>query len=216
MTPTTENDFFAKEGRVQLVIAAMITIILTLFHPGLGLFGFVWFTFCLNFFRNPKRRHDKNVDGILSPADGKIIAIKEVIEPDFLKDKRCCISIFMSPFNVHVNRIPIAGTIQKIHYHKGKFSAAFREKSSEHNESNVIHLKTDDGKDLVFTQIAGFLARRIVCYAKQNERWERGHIYGMIKFGSRMDIFLPQGYELAVKKGQLVKAGETWLAMKKT
>ena len=215
MKQTTEKDFFAKEGFLQILIAVILTLLCTLIHPSLGVVAFLWLTFCLVFFRNPKRAHDKRIDGILSPADGKILAIKDVVEPFFLKEKRQCVTIFMSPLNVHMNRIPMTGTIQKIHYHKGKFSAAFHEKSSEHNESNAIHLKTDDGEDIVFIQIAGWMARRIVCYAKPDERWERGQIYGMIKFGSRMDIFLPQGYELTVAKGQLVKAGETWLTKKK-
>lgn len=210
---TTEKDFFAKEGWITIGIAVVITAVAAYLHPTLGFLGFIWFTFCLNFFRNPKRTHDPDKNGILSPADGKVLEIKTAEDP-ILKTKRQRITIFMSPLNVHVNRAPVTGIVKNIAYHKGKFLAAFNENASAENESNAIHLQGENGTDVTFVQIAGWMARRIINYAKIGDKLERGRIYGMIKFGSRLDVYFPENLEISVKLGQMVKAGETWLALK--
>ncbi len=166
--------------------------------------------FTLNFFRDPERTTpaDKNV--IVSPADGKVIIIKEVEEPGFIKGKATQISVFMSPLNVHVNRIPVDGTVNYVKYHKGQYIAAFEDKASEVNERSEIAIDSHLGK-VLFTQVAGFVARRIVYDLKQGEQVSMGNRFGMIKFGSRVDVWVGQGFSSQVKVGDIVRAGETVL-----
>ena len=170
--------------------------------------------FLLNFFRDPRRTAPSGTGVVISPADGRVLfAEPEVDEPRFLKGRAAKISIFMSPLDVHVNRAPIAGLVTGVHYHPGKYFAAFSEKASLDNEQNAIAMRGDDGRDLVFIQIAGFLARRIVCRVKPGDRVGRGERVGMIKLGSRVDIFVRGGLTLQVRPGDRVRAGETVLGV---
>lgn len=166
----------------------------------------------LQFFRNPKRNTVQNDNTILSPVDGKVVVIEEVIEPEFFKDKRLQISIFMSPFNVHVTRYPMSGTIKYSAYHPGKYLVAWHPKASTENERTTIVLENERFGKILYRQIAGALAKRIVNYAKKGEQVIQGTDAGFIKFGSRVDLFLPLGTELAVKIGDKVKGGEQIIA----
>ena len=164
------------------------------------------------FFRNPRRLIPADEKTLLAPADGKIIDIKEVEEGRFLKRQVRKISIFMSPLDVHINRIPCTGRVKGIHYNPGKKFAAFREKASLENEQNAVLMESDRGQEILFVQIAGFLARRIVCYLKPGDRIVRGERYGLIRFGSRMDIYLPLEAQVTVRLGERARGGETILA----
>ncbi len=170
-------------------------------------------SFTLFFFRDPERQIP-NGDGIIvSPADGKVFLIREFFENEFILDDAVQVSIFMSPLNVHVNRIPIGGEIKFLKYVPGKYIVAFDEKSSENNERKVIGIETEDGFKILVKQIAGFIARRIVCDVRKGDKVNTGQRFGMIKFGSRVDVIMPKDkIELLVNLGQSVKAGETIIA----
>ena len=148
---------------------------------------------------------------MLSPADGKIVFAGSAFEDRFLGVETLKISIFMSIFNVHVNRIPLTGEVESIHYEKGTFFAANLDKASHDNEHNAVVLRTPEGEKIVFIQIAGLIARRIECRLQAGERVQQGERFGMIRFGSRLDVFVPINSRLAVSKGQRVKAGESIL-----
>ena len=166
--------------------------------------------FTLNFFRDPERITPGDESLIISPADGKIIVIKPVEEKSYLKEKGTQVSVFMSPLNVHVNRIPVSGKVEYIEYVKGDYIAAFEDKASERNERSQIGILSKYGK-VFFTQIAGFVARRIVYDLQTGQEVKTGERFGMIKFGSRVDVIVPEGWEPAVKIGDKVSAGETVL-----
>jgi len=166
--------------------------------------------FTLNFFRDPERHTPKKDSIVVSPADGRVLFVKEVLDDKFLKGKAKLVSIFMSPLNVHVNRIPISGKVEYLHYIKGEYIAAFEDKASERNERTEIGIISSAGK-VLFTQIAGFVARRIVCDLKVGDTVNIGNRFGMIKFGSRVDIIVPVEWQVKVKKGDNVSAGETIL-----
>lgn len=166
----------------------------------------------LNFFRDPKRIIPRGDNLIVSPADGKIVQIKELYEPEYLKQDAIQISIFMSPLDVHVNRIPLSGTIDYFKYIHGEYLVAFEDKSSERNERTHIGIE-DSGYKILFKQIAGTVARRIVADIKVGQKVERGEKFGMIKFGSRVDVIMPKHTTINVKLGQRVAAGCTILAM---
>jgi phosphatidylserine decarboxylase len=170
--------------------------------------------FLLNFFRDPRRTAPAEAGVFLSPADGKVIVAEvDVEEPRFLHGRAAKISIFMSPLNVHVNRAPASGEVTAVHYNPGRFLAAFSDKASLDNEQNAIVMRTDDGREIVFIQIAGMVARRIVCSVKPGDRVARGERVGMIKLGSRVDIFVPGRVTLRVRPGDRVTAGETVLGV---
>jgi phosphatidylserine decarboxylase len=166
--------------------------------------------FTLNFFRDPDRIIPQKQNIVVSPADGRVLFVKEVLDDNFIKGKAKQISIFMSPLNVHVNRIPISGRIDYLKYIKGEYLAAFEDKASERNERNEIGISSKHGK-VLFTQIAGFVARRIVCDLKVGDSVNIGNRFGMIKFGSRVDIIVPIEWKEQVKKDDNVSAGETIL-----
>jgi phosphatidylserine decarboxylase len=159
------------------------------------------------FFRNPRRAVPEGERLVVSPADGRIVEIQELFEERFLKKKSVKISIFMNLFDVHVNRIPCQGLVQGIFYNPGKFISATRDKASLVNEQNAIVLETPKGHKILLIQIAGLIARRIVCWARVGDRVSRGDRFGIIRFGSRVDLFLPQGVELRVKLGEKVQGG---------
>lgn len=151
---------------------------------------------------------------VVSPADGKIIFVGEVDEGRLLKRRLKKVSVFMSPLNVHVNRAPVTGVIKKVEYTQGKFFGAFSDKASLDNEQNALVIESSIGDEILFVQIAGFLARRIVNYVQASDRLNVGEIFGLIRFGSRMDIYFPQDYQFRVKMKDCVKAGETILGEK--
>ena len=167
----------------------------------------ILFIFCLNFFRDPKRIIPTDKNCIVSPADGKIIKIKEFEDPE-TKEKLRLVSIFLSVFNVHANRMPVDGLIKSVDYIKGDFLAAFDHKASEQNERTEISIETRFGS-MVVKQIAGLVARRILCYAKENEKMSVGDRLGFIRFGSRTDIILPNKVTLNVELDQKVYGGQT-------
>ncbi|CUS98011.1 phosphatidylserine decarboxylase family protein [Candidatus Chrysopegis kryptomonas] len=169
--------------------------------------------FTLFFFRDPERITPEGDDLIISPADGKVFLIREFFENEFIFDNAVQVSIFMSPLNVHVNRIPIGGEVKFLKYVPGKYIVAFDEKSSENNERKIIGIETKDGLKIMVKQIAGFIARRIVCDVEKGDKVKTGQRYGMIKFGSRVDVIMPKDkVDLLVSEGQKVKAGETIIA----
>lgn len=175
-------------------------------------FSFVLFIIILQFFRSPGIKVSQHTDHIICPADGKVVVIEETDESEYLKDRRIQISIFMSPVNVHVNRYPLSGVVKFFKYHPGKFLVAWHPKSSTENERTTVVVESSAGTQVLFRQIAGALARRIVCYAKEGENVEQGSQFGFIKFGSRVDVFLPLGTEIKVELNQVVKGGKTVLA----
>jgi phosphatidylserine decarboxylase len=166
--------------------------------------------FTLNFFRDPERSVPNKSNIVVSPADGRVLFVKDVLEDKFLNSKAKMVAIFMSPLNVHVNRIPISGQVEYVKYIQGEYLAAFEDKASERNERNEIGITSPAGK-VFFTQIAGFVARRIVSDLKVGDSVNIGNRFGMIKFGSRVDIFVPEQWQVKVKKDDNVTAGETIL-----
>jgi len=208
---------FHKEGFQIIIISLLITSGLIIFLEYiinntelkfiLKLLCFAFFVLILQFFRNPKRNINLNDKSILAPADGKIVIIKEVFEKEFYKEKRLQVSIFMSPFNVHVTRYPVGGEIIFSKYHPGKYLFAWHPKSSELNERTTVVIKNKVFGDILYRQIAGALARRIVNYANEGREIEQGGESGFIKFGSRLDIFLPLKSKVNVSINQKVKGG---------
>lgn len=166
----------------------------------------------LHFFRAPNRQFEINNDAILSPADGEIVAIEEVFEEEFLKEKCIQISVFMSPTNVHINWLPASGLISYCKHHSGKHLVAWHPKSSTLNERTSIGLQLENGTKILIRQVAGALARRIVCYAKIGKTVKQTEELGFIKFGSRVDVFLPLGTQINVALKDLVVGGQTILA----
>ena len=178
----------------------------------LQIFSLIIFVLILWFFRNPKRNIIKNPELILSPADGKVIAIKEVDELEYFEDKKIQISIFLSPLDIHVNRYPVSGEILYSKYHKGEYLVAWHPKSSDKNERTTVVIKNKKFGEVMYRQIAGSVARRIVNYAKVNSNVEQGDDSGFIKFGSRVDLFLSKDSNLKIKVGDKVKGGLTIIA----
>lgn len=192
--------FFVQNNPLKVVIILIAAAILFL---------------TLNFFRDPERKTPSAINIVVAPADGKIIVIKQNIFNHFVGENCNQISIFMSPLNVHVNRIPIDGKVEHLKYYEGKFVAAFDDKASENNERMETGIVNSEGK-ILFTQVAGFLARRIVNELKIGDEVKTGERFGMIKFGSRVDIFVPSKYIPAVNLNENVYAGETILFEIKT
>ena len=166
--------------------------------------------FAAGFFRDPERITPKGENLIIAPADGKVIVVKKILDNEFFHSDVWQISIFMSPFNVHVNRNPISGVVKHTRYVKGEYFAAFEDKASEKNEQMIVGLESANRK-VMFKQIAGFVARRIVCPLKSGDTVIAGERFGMIKFGSRVDVLLPLSVELRIKTGDVTIAGETIL-----
>jgi phosphatidylserine decarboxylase len=166
--------------------------------------------FCIYFFRDPKRVCEAREGAVLAPADGTVLSVHDIDDHENpLGQPAVKASIFMSVFNVHVNRIPFSGTILRISHRPGRFFAANLEKASEQNESNRILLETDDSQRIAFIQIAGMIARRIACWVDERERVSAGQRFGLIRFGSRVELYLPLGSQMIIKPHQRVKAGET-------
>lgn len=172
----------------------------------------ILFLLIVQFFRNPKRNTTLNDKHIISPVDGKVVVIEEVYEKEYFKDKRIQVSVFMSPINVHVTRHPIGGNVTYSKYHPGKFLVAWHPKSSEENERTTVVVKNDRVGEILYRQIAGAMAKRIVNYAEVGTEVVQGSDSGFIKFGSRVDVFLPLGTEVKVEINQKVKGGISVLA----
>lgn len=170
------------------------------------------FIIVLQFFRNPSRKFTSGDNLVICPADGKVVVIEETEEGEYFKDRRLQVSIFMSPINVHINRNPISGIVKFFKYHPGKYLAAWNPKSSTENERTTTVVEHANGTPVLFRQIAGALARRIVWYVKAGDQVVQGEQFGFIKFGSRVDIFLPLGTDVKLVLGQVVKGGITVLA----
>ncbi|MEJ7693326.1 phosphatidylserine decarboxylase family protein [Daejeonella sp.] len=185
-------------------------------HWIIYILSFTLFVIILQFFRSPTILVQQNEDQVICPADGKVVVIEETDETEYLKDRRIQISVFMSPINVHVNRNPISGIVKYSKHHAGKFLVAWHPKSSTENERTTVVIENGKGVSVLFRQIAGALARRIVCYSKEGEEAIQGEQFGFIKFGSRVDIFLPLGTEVNVDLNQAVKGGITVLAYLRT
>ena len=172
----------------------------------------VFYLIVLQFFRIPIFEIQKDADKLLAPADGKVVVVEETHEDEYLKSKRKQISIFMSPVNVHVNRMPVAGVISYFKYHPGKYLVAWHPKSSTENERTTVVARMNNGTEILFRQIAGALARRIKWYVKEGQQLNQGDEFGFIKFGSRVDIFLPLDAQVLVKPGDVTRGGKTVLA----
>ncbi|HKN58351.1 MAG TPA: phosphatidylserine decarboxylase family protein [Gemmatimonadaceae bacterium] len=209
---------FAREGLLFIAIAAIVAIggfgfAITRRSWGLWLAAFVLLLLALwvaYFFRDPERTGERGPSLVVSPADGKLIMITEVDEPSFIQGPAIRLSIFMNVFNVHVNRYPVDGVVKYVHYNKGKFFNAATDKSSLENEQMSVGIDTGRRRVLV-RQIAGLIARRIVTYSKPNERVKQGDRMGIIRFGSRVDVFLPVGSTVRGKVGDITTAGVTIL-----
>ena len=172
----------------------------------------LFFLLILQFFRSPIFSITQNQNQVLAPADGKVVVIEETEETEYLKEKRKQISIFMSPVNVHVNRMPVEGSISYFKYHPGKYLVAWHPKSSTENERTTVVARMKNGTEVLFRQIAGALARRIKCYVSEGQVLEQGEEFGFIKFGSRVDVFLPLDAKILVTVGEKTKGGRTVLA----
>lgn len=212
-----------REGYPTLMLVTTVLVVINLllhyFLPEqiiiqnivLGI-SVVLFLIVLQFFRNPSINTPANEAHVIAPADGKVVVIEETEEGEYFKDKRLQVSIFMSPFNVHVNRNPISGLVSYFRYHPGKYLVAWHPKSSLENERTTIVIRNKNGTEILFRQIAGALARRICWYVKEGQVVRQGDEFGFIKFGSRVDLFFPLGTELSVKIGDVTKGGETVIA----
>ena len=214
---------FHKEGIPSLIITIIVVAIINFLthqfacaYPiiiwlGYALSAFLLITI-LQFFRSPNRSIIINDNHIIAPADGKVVVIEEVVETEYFKDKRIQVSIFMSPINVHVNRYPISGIVKYSKYHPGLFLVAWHPKSSTDNERTTIVVEHANGSAVLFRQIAGALARRIVNYAKEGDIAKQGDEFGFIKFGSRVDLLLPLSVKVNVQLDQVVKGRQTVIA----
>jgi phosphatidylserine decarboxylase len=204
--------FFTITGICLIaIVISLLVVEPRVFKYSIVALAVIFFGFTLNFFRDPDRTTPNGDSIVVSPADGKVIVVKKVQEQEFFKGAATQISIFMSPLDVHVNRIPVTGVVSHFRYVRGEFFAAFEDKASERNEQTIIGLENQSGK-VLFKQIAGFVARRIVCNLKVGQTVSMGERFGMIKFGSRVDVFIPDNASVKVTVGDRAVAGETVLA----
>jgi phosphatidylserine decarboxylase len=197
---------------VLYIFIAHFTSCTPLYCYGIGITGVLFLSFILFFFRNPVRKINTDQSIVYAPADGKIIAIEEVFETEFLNRNCIKVSIFMSIWNIHVNRYPISGHIIYTKYHPGKYLIAHHPKSSELNEHQTVVIEKTGGTEIMVKQIAGTVARRIVCYAKQGQNVEQGDDLGFIRFGSRVDIFIPLNASVLIQMNEKVKGNKTMIA----
>ena len=206
-----------KEGYRFVVIAAIITFVLLLVSDFLGILSLILSIWVYYFFRDPERYPINDDNYLVSPADGVVSQISEVDGPKEMgleNKKYTRVSIFMNVFDCHVNRTPASGKIVKIYYKSGKYINASLDKASEENERNYLKVESKDGNELILVQIAGLIARRIVCEVKENEEIKQGDRFGMIRFGSRVDLYF-ENYQLMIRQNQKTIGGETIIAKKK-
>ena len=202
------------DGWKFIAIFAACAFLLAMFGPNLGWVGAILTAWCMYFFRNPSRMVPMREGLVVSPADGIVCQILSVVpdaELEMGDEPRTRVSIFLNVFDVHVNRVPVAGVVRKVIYHEGQFLNASFDKASEKNERNTIVIDTITGERMAFVQIAGLIARRIRCDISSQETVETGQVFGLIRFGSRMDVYLPEGMDPLVVEGQRMIAGETVL-----
>ena len=200
----------AKEGYPFIGFAAFCTIVMAILNlPDATITLLIVTTFVLCFFRDPERFIPTREDALVSPADGKVILVKKVVDNQFTEGEVLKISIFMNVFNVHVNRIPFRGKVDKVLYKTGKFYSADSDRGGLENEQCATIISTPQGKTVVFVQIAGLIARRIVCWLEPGDAVDKGKRFGLIRFGSRVDLYLPIDTDISVKTGEKVRAGET-------
>ena len=214
---------FHKEGAKIIFGAVVFSVVALLLTDYISinwlrivfqLFILLFLVLILQFFRNPKRNTQINEQQVISSVDGKVVVIEEVEEPEFFKGKRRMVSVFMSPLNVHVTRYPISGEVVYSKYHPGKYLVAWHPKASEENERTTVVVKNEVFGEVLYRQIAGALAKRIVNYAKEGDKAIQGADAGFIKFGSRVDIYLPLDAKIKVSLGQKVKGGIDIIAEK--
>jgi len=200
----------AREGFPLLLIAAVLTLVAFVAHWLFvaAVFGAVTIALA-GFFRDPERVIPAGDRLVVSPADGRVVSIAKVVDDPFFTQAATRISIFLSPLDVHINRVPVAGRIAEIKYRAGKFLAAYKNEASRENEQNALMIVDAQGRQLGVVQIAGVLARRIVCKVNSGDNMDRGERFGLIMFGSRTDLYLPQGCRVEVTEGQRVKGGTT-------
>ncbi|MBS1234777.1 MAG: phosphatidylserine decarboxylase related protein [Nitrospirae bacterium] len=201
----------APEGYPFILGALALTVLVFFTIPVGTLIALVLTAFMIYFFRDPARNIPAGKDLFVAPADGKVIVIRDVRETRHLHADVKQVSIFMSPFNVHVNRVPCEGTVKTVRHNKGSFFAAYKDEASTQNENIEMVLETEYGNVLI-RQVAGFVARRAVCRKAEGDELRRGERYGVIKFSSRVDVYLPKDVEIKVKMNEAVKAGETVIA----
>jgi len=215
---------FHKEGGKIILVSTTLTVALLLLadtfistfwlQKTIEIVVLLLLIIILQFFRNPVRKVEINDNHIIAPVDGKVVVIEEVFEGEYFKDKRLQVSIFMSPINVHVTRYPVNGLVKFSKYHPGKFLVAWHPKASEENERTTIVVENKVFGDSLYRQLAGALDKRIVNYAKEGTQVVQGTDAGFIKFGSRVDLFLPLGTEISVKLNQKAVGGKTIIAIK--
>jgi phosphatidylserine decarboxylase len=201
----------AREGWPHVAIAIAAALLATAFLGGWSLLFWALAVFVIQFFRDPLRQVPVEPGIAVSPADGRVLLVQKARDP-YLQRDALKVSVFMNVINVHSNRSPVEGTVKQRWYHGGKFLNASLDKSSDENERTALWIRTDDGIDLTCVQVAGFVARRILCYANVGDRLARGQRYGFIRFGSRVDLYLPIGTTPRVSIGDKVTAGETVFA----
>ncbi len=202
----------AQEGYPFIAFSAFVTLILAVLgYVLLALPALAVTSFVLAFFRDPERIGPVNEDALISPADGKVILIEKIIDDQYQLGQVYKVSIFMNVFNVHVNRAPISGTVEKVLYSPGKFYSADSIRGAMHNEHCATLLRSTSGHRLACVQVAGLIARRIVCWIERGDQVQRGMRFGLIRFGSRVDLYLPPQTQLEIAIGQKVRAGETVL-----
>lgn len=202
------------EGIPYIIPFAVITVIFGFWGKIYLFVTFLLLTlFGLSFFRNPSRQIPDDEGLIVSPADGRIVSVEKGVEVPLVGGKATKVSIFMSLFNVHVNRVPTRGRVEDVRYQRGRFLPAKRGEASRQNEQNTLLLRNAEGVKLAFVQVAGIVARRIVCYVGRGDRLQRGEVFGAILFGSRLDVYLPQELEVTVRRGERVKGGQSVLGV---
>ncbi|MEN9333873.1 MAG: hypothetical protein RLY35_1053 [Bacteroidota bacterium] len=211
-----------KEGRGLVIVTTLVLGLVVFWDKQTeGLFWlkffvtaaviFLWIAF-LQFFRLPKRMNMAKDNELVAPCDGKVVVIEEVEEPEYFKDKRIQVSIFMSPINVHANWTPVGGEVSYVKYHPGKYLVAWHPKSSTENERSTVVVKANNGKEVLFRQVAGALARRICYYVQPGQSIAQGQEFGFIKFGSRVDLYFPIGTDIRCKIGDVTTGNETVIA----
>ncbi len=202
----------AREGIPYILMAMFVTLVAAILGHAFLTWPFLIATLLVgHFFRDPERILTADASHLVSPADGKVIAIEPVDSLRFVEGGRVKISIFMSVFNVHVNRIPYSGVVKGLHYQKGRFLNAGLSRASRENEQNWVWIRAQSGQDVVISQVAGLIARRIVCWPRPGDEVVRGERFGLIRFGSRLDVYVPSDAEVLVSKGDKVFAGESSL-----
>ncbi len=205
------HPLLAREGWFYIALTLFAAVLTSFVFPWyVAVLFWVIFAFVLQFFRDPHRPIPQDEGVIISPADGKVI-FTGVVDDPYIDRKAFKISVFMNVFSVHSNRAPFAAKVKQVWYHPGLFVNAAFDKASEENERNAVWFQSEDGKDVISVQVAGLVARRILCYVKEGDELERGQRYGFIRFGSRVDLFLPEDFSVNVALGDNVSSGSSVL-----